>query len=124
MKEYEATNLDKTMFWKLPYLFEYTDRVAMIGYAHAVYPAFTMEEVLLTRAEAYTMLSEYDLAAADLTTYVHSIIRPTNFSGTLLRSRSSRFTPRSIMRLGTNPPSRSTSTPLSTSGPRVDFASA
>ena len=80
---YNGSTYDQLAYFKIPYLFEYTDRVAMIGYAHAVYPAFTMEEVLLTRAEAYTMLSEYDLAAADLTTYVHSIIRPANFSGTL-----------------------------------------
>ena len=80
---YSGSTFDQIAYWKIPYLFEYTDRVAMIGYAHAVYPAFTMEETLLTRAEAYVMMSEYDLAAADLTTYIHSIIRRDKFSGSL-----------------------------------------
>ena len=38
MKEYEATNLDKTIFLKLPYLFEFTDPVARIGYYRTVWP--------------------------------------------------------------------------------------
>ena len=46
MKIYAATNLDKTIFWKLPYLFEYADPVAQIGYYRTVYPAFTGDEVL------------------------------------------------------------------------------
>lgn len=63
---YSATNMDKTIFWKLPYIFEYTDPVAKIGYRHTVYPAFTSDETLLSRAEAYIMLKQYDKAMEDL----------------------------------------------------------
>lgn len=70
---YSATNLDRVLFYKLPYLFEYTDPVAKIGYYRTVYPAFTTDEVLLNRAEAYIMMKEYDKAAADLTTWMQNI---------------------------------------------------
>ncbi len=76
-KVYSATNLDKTIFWKMPYLFEYTDPVAGIGYYHTVYPAFTTDECLLNRAEAYILLNRYDEAAADLTTWMQNITRST-----------------------------------------------
>ncbi len=74
-KIYRATNLDKTIFWKLPYLFEYTDAVAGIGYYRTVYPEFTTDECLLNRAEAYIMMKKYDEAAADLQTWEKSIIK-------------------------------------------------
>ncbi|MBQ7987307.1 MAG: RagB/SusD family nutrient uptake outer membrane protein [Bacteroidaceae bacterium] len=74
MKVYTATNLDKTLFWKLPYLFEYTDAVAGIGYYHTVYPAFTADECLLNRAEARVMLHQYDAAAADLDLWMNNIL--------------------------------------------------
>ncbi|MDR0766509.1 MAG: RagB/SusD family nutrient uptake outer membrane protein [Odoribacteraceae bacterium] len=51
---------------KHPSLFEYTDRVAAIGYTRTVQVAFTTDEVLLCRAEAYIMREEYDKAVADL----------------------------------------------------------
>ena len=73
MKEYEATNLDKTMFWKLPYLFEYTDPVARIGYYRTVYPAFTADQVLLERAEANTLLGKYDEALDDVNLWIRNI---------------------------------------------------
>ena len=74
---YSATNLDRVIFYKLPYLFEYTDPVAGIGYRHTVYPAFTTDEALLNRAEAYVMLKQYDKAAEDLNTWMHNITRST-----------------------------------------------
>ncbi len=46
--------------------FEYTDKVAGIGYAHIVYPEFTGEEVLLMRAEAKLFLGDIAGAVADL----------------------------------------------------------
>ena len=76
---YSGATFDQIVHWKIPYLFEYTDPVARIGYAHAVCPAITMDETLLTRAEAYVMLGEYDLATADINTYIRSIIRSTYF---------------------------------------------
>lgn len=77
---YNGSTFDQIAFWKIPYLFEYTDPVAGIGYAHAVAPAFTMDEVLLSRAEAYAMLGDYDNAAADLNTWAHNMIRPSYFT--------------------------------------------
>jgi len=46
--------------------FEYTDKVAGIGYVHNVNPTFTGEETLLCRAEAYIMKKDYVNALADL----------------------------------------------------------
>ena len=46
--------------------FEYTDKVAGIGYVHNVNATFTGEETLLCRAEAYIMKKDYTHALADL----------------------------------------------------------
>jgi hypothetical protein len=46
--------------------FEYTDKIAGIGYGHIVRAEFTAEETLLCRAEAYLFLNRIDLAVADL----------------------------------------------------------
>ena len=73
MKEYEATNLDKTIFWKLPYLFEYTDPVARIGYYRTVYPAFAADQVLLERAEANILQGKYDPALEDMNLWIKNI---------------------------------------------------
>lgn len=74
MHTYSATNLDKTIFFKLPYLFEYVDAIAGTGYYRTVYPAFTADECLLNRAEAYVLTGRYKEAAADLTLWMQNII--------------------------------------------------
>jgi tetratricopeptide (TPR) repeat protein len=51
---------------KYPNLFQYSDRVAGVGYTRTVQVAFTADETLLCRAEAYIMREEYDKATADL----------------------------------------------------------
>lgn len=73
VKIYTATNLDKSIFWKLPYLFEYTDPVAQIGYYRTVYPAFTTDMTLLERAEAKILLKQYDSAVEDMNTWLNNI---------------------------------------------------
>ncbi|MCQ2185355.1 MAG: RagB/SusD family nutrient uptake outer membrane protein [Bacteroidales bacterium] len=73
MKVYSATNLDRVIFWKLPYLFEYTDPVAQIGYYRTVYPAFTTDHVLLERAEANIILGNFDDAVADMNLWLSNI---------------------------------------------------
>ena len=75
MKIYSATNLDKTIFWKLPYLFEYTDPVARIGYSRTVYPAFAADQVLLERAEANILrgAEHYQEAIDDMNLWVKNI---------------------------------------------------
>ena len=80
IKRYAGTNLNMWSKWSMPYLFEYTDPVAGIGYRHSVYNAFTGDEVLLSRAEAYIMKglkdpAYLDLAAADLTTWMQNVSR-------------------------------------------------
>ena len=46
--------------------FEYTDRVAGIGFAHIVRTEYTTDALLLDRAEAYIFKNEIDKAIADL----------------------------------------------------------
>lgn len=41
-----------------------------IGYPNTIVPLFTMEEVLFNRAEAYAMKEHYNLALADIDTYI------------------------------------------------------
>ena len=77
---YNGATYDLIAYFKIPYMFEYTDPVARIGYAHSVCPAFTMDETLLNRAEAYVMLQRYDEATADINTWIHSVIKPAYFS--------------------------------------------
>ncbi|MCQ2142600.1 MAG: RagB/SusD family nutrient uptake outer membrane protein [Bacteroidales bacterium] len=74
-KVYSATNLDKVIFWKLPYLFEETDPVAQIGYYRSVYPAMTGDMVLLERAEAKILLKRYEEAAEDLNIWLNNIAK-------------------------------------------------
>lgn len=48
-------------------LFEYTDKIQGIGYAHMVRTEFTAEETLLCRAEARAFMGDLDGALADIT---------------------------------------------------------
>ena len=50
--------------------FEYTDKVAGIGYSHAVYPAFTGDLTILDRAEAYIHMRQFDKAMNDINTWI------------------------------------------------------
>jgi len=54
--------------------FEYTDKLAGIGYPHMVRPEFTSQETLLFRAEAYLFLGDIDAAFADLYEWNHEHI--------------------------------------------------
>ena len=91
MKVYTATNLDKTIFWKLPYLFEYKDPIAGTGYYHTVFPTFTTDECLLNRAEAYTMMRRYDEAASDLNLWMNNILKSDVVNLTLTPDTIQRF---------------------------------
>jgi hypothetical protein len=46
--------------------FEYTDKIAGIGYVHMIRPEFTSQETLLLRAEANIFLNNIDAAFQDL----------------------------------------------------------
>ena len=71
---YSGTNLNAWLNWHTPYLFEYTDPVAGIGYRHTVYNAFTTSEVLMNRAEAYALLGNYEKTCEDITTWVTNTV--------------------------------------------------
>lgn len=73
-------SMDKVIFWKVPYLFEYTDPVAGTGYSRSIMPVLTADECLLNRAEANIMQGNYDDALADLNLWVHNF---TTWTGTL-----------------------------------------
>lgn len=49
--------------------FEYSDKIAGIGYPHNIRREFTGNQLLLERAEAYLMLNKNDLAIQDLIAY-------------------------------------------------------
>lgn len=59
--------------------FQYTDKVAGIGYAHSIRREFWAAELLLERAEAKIMMADYQGASDDLCTYHASTM---NFSET------------------------------------------
>lgn len=63
---YGGTNIDKVLFPKLPYLFEFTDPIARIGYSRTVHSMFNSEETLLVRAEARIHLNRINEALNDL----------------------------------------------------------
>lgn len=65
-------SFDRVIFWRVPYLFEYTDPVAGTGYARGIFPVLTADETLLNRAEAQVMLGNYDLACDDLNLWLHN----------------------------------------------------
>ena len=60
------------VFPKLEEFFEYTDKVAGSGYPHVVDAAFTADETLLVRAEAYALKKDYTHAIADMNLWVNS----------------------------------------------------
>ena len=72
---YAGNNLDKSLFYKIPYLFEITDPVAGIGYRKTVMVPFTTDESLLVRAEAEAMLGENSLAIADLNMWSNNLFK-------------------------------------------------
>ena len=72
---FNDADMDKAFAWRLPYKFEYSDPVNLIGFAHTVYPAFTAEETLLVRAEAYIMKKLYQPALDDMNMWVSVYVR-------------------------------------------------
>lgn len=54
--------------------FEYSDKIAGIGFPHVIYRAFTSNNLLLERAEAEIMLGRYEDAKRDLKFYWNSAV--------------------------------------------------
>lgn len=72
---YSGTNLDKTLSRRIPFIFQYTDLIAQIGYRRTVGVLFSTEETLLTRAEAYIMMKNYAKGVEDLNTWSKNYLR-------------------------------------------------
>lgn len=64
--KYNTSTYSFTCVPKYPYLFQYSDPVAGIGYPRSVFPLFTGEEVLLNRAEAKILRKRIDEGLKDL----------------------------------------------------------
>ena len=75
---YIGTTYDTSYFQHTPYLFEYIDPVAGIGYRRCNLAMITAEEALLNRAEAYVMKKEYDKALADINLWTNNTLDPVN----------------------------------------------
>ncbi|NGM64600.1 RagB/SusD family nutrient uptake outer membrane protein [Sphingobacterium sp. SGR-19] len=71
---YSGTNLDKHLFPRVSYQFEYTDVVAGIGYRRGAYAPFTTEETMLVRAEALIHLKRYEEAVVDMKRWVDNTL--------------------------------------------------
>jgi len=73
---YPATSIwgsdQKLSISKFGGYFEYTDKVAGVGYVHSVTTPFTTDEALLCRAEAYILQAQpdYTKAVADINTWI------------------------------------------------------
>lgn len=81
---YEATNVNKVVQFKYPELWEFLDPVAQTGYPRSVYPAFTTEDVLFNRAEAYALLGgagNYAKAVEDLNAWAVSYLAAKSNNG-------------------------------------------
>lgn len=61
-----------------PYEFQITDEVAQTGFLRSVYSAFTGEEVLLNRMEAYAHLGRYEEALQDINLLVGRFYKNVN----------------------------------------------
>ena len=74
-RHYGGTNLDKVIMPRNPFFFEYTDPVAGVGYRKTVFPAFTTDEALLSRAEAYVRTKQYGLAVQDINLWLQAYVK-------------------------------------------------
>ncbi|MDR1671521.1 MAG: RagB/SusD family nutrient uptake outer membrane protein [Alistipes sp.] len=68
------------MIFTIPYMFELTDPVNRIGFAHTVHAALTAELALLCRAEAQVHLNNLEAAMTDINHWVAMRCR-TNYNG-------------------------------------------
>ena len=64
--------------------FEYTDKVAGIGFAHAVDPVFTGDLTILERAEAYALLGQLNNAVNDINTWLSTHCKDKVEDGTIV----------------------------------------
>jgi hypothetical protein len=70
-----SANMDRVVLPRSPVYFEFTDPVRGLGYYRGAYVAFTAEEALLNRAEAYIMKEDYAAATADIQLWAKNTIK-------------------------------------------------
>jgi hypothetical protein len=86
-KLYISGEQDYGVFFPKSYeMFEYTDKIAGIGYAHVVRAEFTTDETLLCRAEALIYLNRTAEAVADLERWNKSHLAPVVLTEQIIRS--------------------------------------
>lgn len=86
-KLYISREQDYGVFFpKTDEMFEYTDKIAGIGYAHVVRAELTTDETLLCRAEALIYLSRTAEAIADLQSWNKSHLAPNTLTEQLIRN--------------------------------------
>lgn len=73
-------------FPKCDEMFEYTDKIAGIGFAHVTRVEFTAEETLLCRAEALIYLNRIPEAVADLQVWNKSHMAPNTLNETAIKN--------------------------------------
>ena len=85
--------------------FEYSDKIAGIGYPHTIRREFTGSQLMLERAEAKTMLGDYTGAAEDLVTYDKSLLTYSAYglSNFFTNNRMAELTPAGILSWWGNP---------------------
>lgn len=59
-------------FPKVREFWEVTNKMNDTGYAHIVFPAFSTDETLLVRAEAYALKKDYTHAISDMNTWIET----------------------------------------------------
>ncbi len=82
--------------------FEYTDKVAGIGYTHSVDPIFTGDVSILERAEAYCLLGQLDNAMKDINTWIGTHCKDKYEDGELLMAAPQNLTVADIVAFVTN----------------------
>ncbi len=75
VNSFSNSSIQKVIFRKLGYYFKYNDPVAKTGSPYSIWPAFTTDETLLCRAEAYVLLNDYTNALADFTVFVNAFTK-------------------------------------------------
>jgi len=86
-KLYISVKQDYGVFYpKCDEMFEYTDKVAGIGYTHVTRAEFTVEETLLCRAEALVYLNRIPEAVTDLQVWNKSHLAPTVLTDSVIKS--------------------------------------
>lgn len=86
-KLYISVQQDYGVFFPKSYeMFEYTDKVAGIGYAHVVRAELTVDETLLCRAEALVYLNRIPEAIADLQVWNNSHLATNTLTESVIRS--------------------------------------